>query len=55
VFDPVTRRYDIQAVGKGVVQAIADSLLDTGLIPDIAPEYAIVAGGFRATLIGDLR
>lgn len=47
VFDPVTRGYDIQAMGKGVVQTIADSLVATGLIPDIAPEYTIFSGGFR--------
>lgn len=47
VFDPVILGYDIQAMGAGVVQTIADSLVDTGLIPDIAPEYTVFTGGYR--------
>jgi hypothetical protein len=47
VFDPVTRNYDIEAYGKGIVKSINDSLVSTGLIPDIAPEYTVFSGGYR--------
>lgn len=47
VFDPVILGYDIQGMGAGVVRTIADSLVSTGLIPDIAPEYTVFSGGFR--------
>jgi alpha-L-rhamnosidase len=47
VFDPVIRGYDIQAMGAGIVKTIADSQVDTGLIPDIAPEFTVFSGGFR--------
>lgn len=39
VFQPVTRGYDIQALGRGIVQTMLDSQTESGLIPDIAPEY----------------
>ena len=47
VFQPVTRGYDIQAFGKGVVLTMLDSQTSDGLIPDIAPEFVIFSGGFR--------
>ncbi|OBT89999.1 hypothetical protein VE02_01554 [Pseudogymnoascus sp. 03VT05] len=47
VFQPVTRGYDIQAYGRGIVQTIVDSQTDSGLIPDISPEFVIFEKGFR--------
>jgi hypothetical protein len=47
VFQPVTRGYDIQAFGRGIVQTMLDSQTESGLIPDISPEFVIFAKGYR--------
>jgi alpha-L-rhamnosidase len=47
VFDTVARNYDVAAYGHDVLQVIADAQLDSGLVPDIAPEYTVFSGGFR--------
>ncbi|MGN7188607.1 family 78 glycoside hydrolase catalytic domain [Microbacterium enclense] len=47
VFGTIMRNYDVSAYARSVVQKIADSQLDNGMVPDTAPEYAIFGGGFR--------
>ena len=39
--------YDLRRFFPKVMRDIADSQLDNGLIPDIAPEYTVFTGGFR--------
>ena len=41
VFEPVTRGYDIQGFGAGIVRTMLDAQHSTGLEPDIAPEFEI--------------
>lgn len=47
VFGTIMRNYDVSAYARSIVQKIADSQLDNGMVPDTAPEYAIFGGGFR--------
>ena len=40
-------RYDLAALLSKMAQDMADAQLANGLVPDIAPEYVVFAGGFR--------
>lgn len=39
--------YDMRTLYPKIMQDIRDAQLETGLVPDIAPEYVIFDGGFR--------
>ncbi len=39
--------YDVHAMFLKVVQDAREAQLVSGLVPDIAPEYTVFAGGFR--------
>lgn len=39
--------YDVPALYAKIARDMAEAQLDTGLVPDIAPEYPVFAGGFR--------
>ena len=39
--------FDIHALYSKIINDMIDSQLDSGLVPDIAPEYVPFAGGFR--------
>jgi alpha-L-rhamnosidase len=47
VFGTIMRNYDVAAYARGIVRSIAEAQLPNGLVPDIAPEYAVFSGGFR--------
>ena len=39
--------YDMQPLFRKVANDMRDSQLDSGLVPDIAPEFTVFSGGFR--------
>ena len=47
VFGAIMRNYDVAAYARNIVRNIAEAQLPNGLVPDIAPEYAVFGGGFR--------
>lgn len=47
VYGPLEQNYDILAVGRALVRAIAEAQTLDGLIPDIAPEYYVFWDPFR--------
>ncbi|MGW4524065.1 family 78 glycoside hydrolase catalytic domain [Amycolatopsis sp. NPDC004378] len=47
VFDTISRNYDVAAYYRQFLRTVADAQTDSGLIPDIAPEYVGFDGGFR--------
>ena len=47
VFGSVSRNNDVAAYYRFLEQNMADAQTPDGLIPDIAPEYVVFAGGFR--------
>ena len=44
---PIHYNYDIQKLYNKIVDDMIDSQTKEGLVPDIAPEYVVFAGGFR--------
>ncbi|WP_132120697.1 family 78 glycoside hydrolase catalytic domain [Actinocrispum wychmicini] len=47
VFDAISRDYDVAAYFRQFLRTVADSQLDSGLVPDITPEYTVFSGAFR--------
>ncbi len=47
VFDSVSHAYDVAAYYQELIRNMADSQTSSGLVPSIAPEYAVFSGGFR--------
>lgn len=39
--------FDLAQLYTKIINDMADSQLEDGLVPDIAPEYAVFQGGFR--------
>lgn len=48
LFDAISRNYDVAAYFRQFLRTVADSQQSNGAIADIAPEYVVFAGGFRA-------
>ena len=47
VFGSVARNYDVAAYYRSLVRTMADAQTADGLVPDIAPEYAVFDGPYR--------
>jgi alpha-L-rhamnosidase len=47
LYNTVAARFDVAAYYRKIARDIRDAQLDTGMVPDIAPEYTVFAGGFR--------
>ncbi len=47
VFSAVSRTYDVAAYYRELIRNVADAQTSNGLVPDIAPEYAVFSGGYR--------
>ncbi len=47
VFSSVASNYDVAAYYRSLIRTIAEAQTPDGLVPDIAPEYTVFAGGFR--------
>jgi alpha-L-rhamnosidase len=47
LYDTVAATFDVAAYYRKIARDIRDAQLSTGMVPDIAPEYTVFAGGFR--------
>ncbi len=47
VFGAISRTYDVAAYYRELIRNMADAQTSNGLVPDIAPEYAVFSGGYR--------
>ncbi|MBB5835793.1 family 78 glycoside hydrolase catalytic domain [Kribbella italica] len=47
LFGVVSNGYDVQAYYRDLVRRMAEAQLDSGMVPDISPEFVVFDGGFR--------
>jgi alpha-L-rhamnosidase len=47
IFGSIARNYDIAAYVRTIIRNMAEAQLDSGLVPDVVPEYTTFSGGFR--------
>jgi alpha-L-rhamnosidase len=47
LYDTVAANFDVAAYYRKLARDIRDAQLPDGMVPDIAPEYTVFAGGFR--------
>ncbi|WP_199435450.1 alpha-L-rhamnosidase-related protein [Qaidamihabitans albus] len=45
--DTVVANWDVASYYRQLVRNMSDAQLDNGMVPDIAPEYTVLSGGFR--------